>query len=70
MRDKLRLINAATGWDMGEFEMLKVGERALNLARVFNIRLALVPMMMFLPHAVIHRRLMVLYLKPVSIRMP
>jgi aldehyde:ferredoxin oxidoreductase len=38
MADKLKLINAATGWNMGEFELVKVGERALNLARVFNVR--------------------------------
>ena len=36
--EKLKLINAATGWNMGEFELIKVGERALNLARVFNVR--------------------------------
>ena len=32
------MVEAATGWDVGEYELLKVGERALNLARVFNMR--------------------------------
>lgn len=31
-------INAATGWDMSLFELLKVGERANTMARVFNVR--------------------------------
>ncbi len=33
-----QLLRAATGWDATFFEMLKVGERAVNLARVFNTR--------------------------------
>jgi aldehyde:ferredoxin oxidoreductase len=33
-----QLLRAVTGWDATFFEMLKVGERAVNLARVFNIR--------------------------------
>ena len=33
-----RLVNAATGWNTSVFEILKVGERAANLARVFNMR--------------------------------
>lgn len=36
--EKVDMLNAATGWNVGEFELIKVGERALNLARVFNIR--------------------------------
>ncbi len=32
------MINAAAGWDCSEYELLKVGERALNLARAFNMR--------------------------------
>ena len=32
------IINAATGWDMSPIEMFKVGERAITLARVFNLR--------------------------------
>ena len=38
MQEKVDLIKAATGWNIGEFELVKVGERALNLARVFNVR--------------------------------
>jgi aldehyde:ferredoxin oxidoreductase len=37
--DRLRdYVNAATGWDMSLFEMMKVGERANNMARLFNLR--------------------------------
>jgi aldehyde:ferredoxin oxidoreductase len=32
------IINAATGWNTTAVELSRVGERALNLARVFNIR--------------------------------
>jgi aldehyde:ferredoxin oxidoreductase len=36
---KLRdFVNAATGWDMSLFEMMKVGERAKTMARLFNLR--------------------------------
>ena len=31
-------INAATGWDMSVYELLKVGERANNMSRLFNVR--------------------------------
>lgn len=31
-------INAATGWDMSLWELLKVGERANTMARLFNVR--------------------------------
>ncbi len=31
-------VNAATGWDMSLFELLKVGERANTMARLFNLR--------------------------------
>jgi aldehyde:ferredoxin oxidoreductase len=31
-------VSAATGWDMSLFELLKVGERANTLARIFNTR--------------------------------
>ena len=31
-------INAATGWDMTMWELMKVGERANTLARLFNVR--------------------------------
>ena len=32
------LVNGATGWNTSVFELMKVGERALALARVFNAR--------------------------------
>lgn len=31
-------INAATGWDMTTWELIKVGERANTMARLFNLR--------------------------------
>ncbi len=33
-----QLVKAVTGWDTTFFELLKVGERSTNLARVFNLR--------------------------------
>jgi aldehyde:ferredoxin oxidoreductase len=36
--ERAELINAATGWDVTPVELFEVGERALNLARVFNLR--------------------------------
>ncbi len=36
--ERAEIINAATGWDMSPIEMFKVGERAITLARVFNLR--------------------------------
>jgi len=35
---EVELVRAATGWDVTTFELFKVGERALTLARVFNMR--------------------------------
>jgi len=32
------LVNGATGWNTSVWEIMKVGERALNLARLFNAR--------------------------------
>jgi aldehyde:ferredoxin oxidoreductase len=32
------LVNAVTGWNTTVFELMKVGERAANLARAFNLR--------------------------------
>lgn len=32
------LVNASTGWNAGVHELLKAGERGLNLARIFNLR--------------------------------
>ncbi len=36
-------VNAATGWDMDLDEAMKVGKRAANLARVFNLRHGISP---------------------------
>jgi aldehyde:ferredoxin oxidoreductase len=38
IRELSDMVRAATGWDVGEYELLKVGERAMTLARVFNMR--------------------------------
>ena len=38
LRELADMMRAATGWDVGEYELLKVGERAMTLARVFNMR--------------------------------
>ncbi len=35
---QVQLINGATGWNTSVFELMKVGERALALARAFNAR--------------------------------
>ena len=32
------IVNAVTGWETSVWELIKVSERAINLARVFNIR--------------------------------
>jgi aldehyde:ferredoxin oxidoreductase len=37
-REVLASINAATGWNMTIDEALQIGERATNMARLFNIR--------------------------------
>jgi aldehyde:ferredoxin oxidoreductase len=38
VEDVMAAVRAATGWDVTVEELLRVGERATNLARVFNIR--------------------------------
>ena len=38
LEDLRDFINAATGWNMSVFELLKVGERGNTLARLFNLR--------------------------------
>ena len=51
-----QLVRVVTGWDTTFFELLKVGERAANLARVFNIREGFtaqddnMPQRFFVPH--------------------
>jgi len=34
----VEMTGAATGWDVTAYELLKVGERAMTLARTFNVR--------------------------------
>jgi aldehyde:ferredoxin oxidoreductase len=38
MEETAAIVKAGTGWDVTSYELMKVGERALNLARVFNMR--------------------------------
>jgi len=37
-RETAEMVQAVTGWDFSLFELMKVGERRLNLMRVFNAR--------------------------------
>lgn len=36
--DVMGAVRAATGWDVGVNDLLEIGERAINLARMFNVR--------------------------------
>ena len=36
--DVLLSVNAATGWDLTIDDLLEIGERATNMARIFNLR--------------------------------
>jgi aldehyde:ferredoxin oxidoreductase len=36
--EQVQILRAATGWDISAYEYYKLGERALTLARVFNVR--------------------------------
>jgi aldehyde:ferredoxin oxidoreductase len=38
LRELADMVRAATGWNVSEYELLKVGERAMTLARAFNMR--------------------------------
>ncbi len=38
LREMSEMLQAATGWDISEWELLKVGERAMTMARAFNMR--------------------------------
>jgi aldehyde:ferredoxin oxidoreductase len=38
VEDVLAAVHAATGWDVTVEELLEIGERAVNLARMFNVR--------------------------------
>jgi aldehyde:ferredoxin oxidoreductase len=37
-KDVVEIITAVTGWDVSLFELMKVGERRINLMRIFNAR--------------------------------
>lgn len=37
-QEKVEIFKAVTGWDTSLWELAKVGERAINMARVFNLR--------------------------------
>jgi aldehyde:ferredoxin oxidoreductase len=39
--DLTDMVKAATGWDVSDHELVKVGERAMTLARAFNMRAGL-----------------------------
>jgi aldehyde:ferredoxin oxidoreductase len=36
--DVVKVVNAATGWNLSLTDLLEIGERATNLARIFNLR--------------------------------
>jgi aldehyde:ferredoxin oxidoreductase len=38
LNDLVGVVNAVTGWDTSLWELMKVGERAITMARVFNMR--------------------------------
>ena len=38
LRELSDMVQAATGWDVSAYELLRVGERAMTLARTFNMR--------------------------------
>lgn len=38
VQQKVDIVRAVTGWNTTAFELMKVSERAINLARIFNIR--------------------------------
>jgi aldehyde:ferredoxin oxidoreductase len=43
LSDFRRIASAVTGWDVSDFELLRIGERALAMARLFNAREGLTP---------------------------
>ena len=38
IKQKSEIVQAVTGWETSVWELMKVGERAFNLARIFNLR--------------------------------
>lgn len=43
VEDVLQVMKAATGWDLSVTELLEIGERGTNLARIFNLREGFTP---------------------------
>ncbi len=43
VEDVPKIVNAATGWDLSLEDLLKIGERAVTLARLFNLREGFTP---------------------------
>jgi aldehyde:ferredoxin oxidoreductase len=43
VEDVVTMINAASGWNLSVADLLKIGERATNLARLFNLREGFTP---------------------------
>ncbi len=41
--DVVKIVNAATGWGISLNDLLRIGERATNLARIFNLREGFMP---------------------------
>jgi aldehyde:ferredoxin oxidoreductase len=42
-KELVNIVSAVTGWETSVLELNKVGERAINLTRVFNIREGFTP---------------------------
>ncbi len=42
-RDLVEMVNAVTGWETSLFELFKIGEKRLNIFRVFNMREGFTP---------------------------
>lgn len=38
LEEQAQIVQAATGWNVSAYELIKVGQRALTLARIFNLR--------------------------------
>jgi len=43
VEDVVKIVNAASGWDFSLNDLLRIGERATNLARIFNLREGFTP---------------------------
>ena len=49
MGELLEIIRSTTGWETTWFELMKLGERSINMARIFNIEKDLLPRMIPYP---------------------